>query len=103
MCNFALHSSGELRYQGIHLIRNIPSSGFAGVPSKCENVRVKTGLERDLMEGWEGCRVVSSLIRMPSEHPEVMVWLLVSVLTHESAYGCRPHGAPLNMFTYPLR
>ena len=55
------------------------------------------------MEGWEGYRVVSSLIRMPSEHPEVMVWLLVSVLTHESAYGCRPHGAPLNMFTYPLR
>ena len=67
-----------------------------------ENVRVKTGLERDLMEGWEGYRVVSSLIRMPSEHPEVMVWLLVSVLTHESAYGCRPHGAPLNMFTYLL-
>ena len=63
---------------------------------------MKTGLERDLMEGWEGYRVVSSLIRMPSEHPEVMVWLLVSVLTHESAYGCRPHGAPLNMFTYPL-
>ena len=54
------------------------------------------------MEGWEGYRVVSSLIRMPSEHPEVMVWLLVSVLTHESAYGCRPHGAPLNMFIYPL-
>ena len=54
------------------------------------------------MEGWEGYRVVSSLIRMPSEHPEVMVWLLVSVLTHESAYGCRPYGAPLNMFTYPL-
>ena len=63
---------------------------------------MKTGLERDLMEGWEGYRVVSSLIRMPSEHPEVMVWLLVSVLTHESAYGCRPHGAPLNMFTYLL-
>ena len=55
------------------------------------------------MEGWEGYRVVSSLIRMPSEHPEVMVWLLVSVLTHESVYGCRPHGAPLNMFTYLLK
>ena len=54
------------------------------------------------MEGWEGDRVVSSLTWMPSEHPEVMVWLLVSVLTHESVYGCRPHGAPLNMFTYPL-
>ena len=39
------------------------------------------------MEGWEGYRVVSSLIGMPSEHPEVMVWLLVGVRAHGSAYG----------------
>ena len=39
------------------------------------------------MEGWEGNRVVSSLIWMPSEHSEVMVWLLVGVRAHGNAYG----------------
>ena len=44
-------------------------------------------MERDLMEGWQGYRVVSSLIGMPIEHPEVMVWLLVGVRANGSAYG----------------
>ena len=39
------------------------------------------------MEGWEGNRVVSSIIWMPSEHSEVMVWLLVGVRAHGNAYG----------------
>ena len=44
-------------------------------------------MERDLMEGWQGYRVVSSLIGMPIEHPEVMVWLLVGVRANGSAYS----------------
>ena len=55
-----------------------------------QNVRVKTYLERGLMEGWGGVRVVSSLIWMAIEHPEVMVWLLVPVRAHWNAYGVDP-------------
>ena len=42
------------------------------------------------MEGWGGVRVVSSLIWMAIEHPEVMVWLLVPVRAHWNAYGVDP-------------
>ena len=76
-----------MRYQGIHLVCNIQGLERPACRPNVDNVRVKTGLERDLMEGWEDNRVVSSLIWMPSEHPEVMVWLLVGVRAHGSTYG----------------